>query len=61
MINYADIDKIVVSNKLPFSKQDFKCFLCYKDAEKIRPLCICHSQMTMYKRNFDENKHVYFL
>ena len=32
---------IVVSNKLPFGKQDyFKYFIGHKDAEKIRPLYI---------------------
>ena len=60
LVNYTDINKIVVSNKLPFSKQDFKYFIGYKVSEKIRPLCICHSQMIIYKINFDENKHVYF-
>ena len=39
-INDIDIDKIVVSNKLPFVKQDFKYFISYKGSEKIRPLCI---------------------
>ena len=28
------INKIVVSNKLPFGKQDFKYFIGYKDDEK---------------------------
>ena len=27
-----DINKIVVSNKLPFGKQDFKCYTGYKDS-----------------------------
>ena len=39
-ISNIDINKIVVSNKLPFGKQDFKYFICYKGSEKIRPLCI---------------------
>ena len=29
--NGIDINKMVVSNKLPFGKQDFKCFIGYKD------------------------------
>ena len=33
-INYIDINKIVVSNKLPFSKQDFIYFIGYKDHKK---------------------------
>ena len=35
LINDIDIDKIVVSDKLPFGKQDFKYFIGYKDAKKI--------------------------
>ena len=31
-INDINIDKIVVSDKLPFGKQDFKYFIGYKDA-----------------------------
>ena len=32
--NNIDINKIVVSNKLPFGKPDFKYFIGYKDSEK---------------------------
>ena len=36
------MNKIVASNKFPFGKQDFKCFIGYKDKKKldlyIRPL-----------------------
>ena len=32
LINDINIDKIVVSDKLPFGKQDFKYFIGYKDA-----------------------------
>ena len=41
-------------------KKDFKYFIGYKDSEKIRPLCIFCPQMIVYKRNFVENKHIYF-
>ena len=34
-----DINKIVESNKVSFSKKGFKYFIGYKDAKKIRPLC----------------------
>ena len=41
-INNIDMNKIVASNKFPFDKQDFKCFIGYKDKKKldlyIRPL-----------------------
>ena len=34
-INYADVNKIVVSNSLPFGEKDFEYFIGYKDAKKI--------------------------
>ena len=60
-INDIDINKVFVSNKLLFDKQDFKYFIGYKDSEKIKPLCIFCLQMIIYKRNFDENRGIYFL
>ena len=32
-----DINKIVVSNKISFGKKDFKYFIGYKDAKKVKP------------------------
>ena len=43
-INNIVINEIVVSNKLPFGKQDSKYLIGYKDAEKIRPFCIFHKK-----------------
>ena len=60
-INDIDINKIVVSNNLPFDKQDIRNFAGYKDSEKLRPLCIFHLQMILYKINFDANRGIYFL
>ena len=63
-LNDIDINNIVVPNKLLFGKQDFEYFVGYKDSEKIVPLCIFHPQMVIlviYKRNFDENRWIYFL
>ena len=34
-INDMEINKIVVSNKIPFGKQDFKYFIGYKDDKKL--------------------------
>ena len=34
LINNIDINKAVVSNKVPFSKKDFKHFLGYKNVKK---------------------------
>ena len=60
-VNKIDINKILGSNKLHFCKQDFDCFIGYKDTEKIRTLCILRSKMSAYKRDFDETKCMYFL
>ena len=57
MINDIDINEIVLSNKLPFDKQDF---IGSKDFEKIRPSCIFHPQMIMYKINSNENRRINF-
>ena len=40
LINDININKIVVSNKFSFGKQDFKYFMGCKNSKKIRPLCI---------------------
>ena len=47
--NNIDINEIVVSNKFPFDKQDFKYFIGYKDNKEIRPLCIFFPEMSIYK------------
>ena len=39
----------MISNKIPFSKQEFKYFIGYKDAEKIKQEC---PRMSMYKTDF---------
>ena len=31
----VDIDKVILSNKVPFDKKGFKYFIDYKDAKKI--------------------------
>ena len=61
MINNIDINKIVVSFKFLFGKQDFKYFISYKDSEKIGHLCIFCPLMVTCKRNFDQNRRIYFL
>ena len=55
LIKDIHINKLVVSNNLPFGKQDSK------DSGKISPLRIFHWQIIICKRNFDENKYIYFL
>ena len=50
-----NIDRIVVSNKVPFGKNGFKYFIGYEDdSGKIMPLCIMLQKMSAFIRNFDE-------
>ena len=59
-ITNIDINKIVVSNKVPLGKKDFKYFIGYKDA-KIRPLCTFLLKMSAYNSDFGEIKYMSFL
>ena len=61
LINNKDINKIVVSKKVPFGEEDSKYFIGYKDNEEIRPLCIFFPEMSIYKRCSDKTKCMYFL
>ena len=56
-----DINKIVVSNKVSFGKKGFKYINGYKDAKKIKPLCIFLPKMSAYRKDFNETKYIYFL
>ena len=60
-INNIDINKIVVSNKLPFDKQGFEYFIGYKDNKEIRPLCIFFPGMSIYKTYSNKTKCMYFM
>ena len=42
-------------------KKVFQYFTGYKDAKKIRPLCIFFLRMCVYRRDFDETKYMSFL
>ena len=61
MINNLDINEIVVSNIFPFSKQDFKNFIGYKDNKEIRPLYKIFPEMSTYKRCCGKTKCINFL
>ena len=54
------INKILVSNEVSFGKKGFKYFISYKDAKKIRPVCIFLIKVSAYRRYFDETKYVSF-
>ena len=61
MISDIGIEKVVISNKLPFGKQDFKYFTGSKYAQKFRPLYIFRPKMRIYKTGLDKTKCIYFL
>ena len=60
-VNDIDTNKIVVYNKIPFDKQDFKYFIAYEDNKEIRPLCIVFPEMSICKRYSDKIKCMYFM
>ena len=60
-INDIDINKIVISNKFLFGKQDFNYFIGHKDNKEIRLLCIFFREMSIYKRYSDKTKNMYFM
>ena len=67
LINDKDINEIVVSNKFPSGKQDFKYFTVYKNKENkennkgIRPSWIYFLEMNVCKRYSDKTKWMYFM
>ena len=61
LINDIDFNKIVVSNKIFFGKQDFKYFIDYKDAPKIKLLYVFLTITTIHKKGLDTTKFMYFL
>ena len=48
-MNNIDINRIVVSNKFPFGKQDLKYFISCKQNKEIRSLRIFFPQMNIHK------------
>ena len=57
-INDIDVNEAVVSNKLPFSKQNIS--LVTKRIKIFKSLCIYFPKRCTY-RSFDKNKCIYFL
>ena len=55
------LNKIAVSNKLPFGENDFIYFNGYKDDKKNRPLYIFFPIVSAYKINFDGTECIYFM
>ena len=61
LINLIDINDIVVSNKFPCGKQDFKYFIGYQENKEIRPLFILFPQMSIYIKDSGKTKCMYFM
>ena len=60
-ISNKDINKITVSNKLPFCKQDFIYFIGYRYDKKVWPWCIFFQKTSSYRTDFDETwMHVFY-
>ena len=60
-IKNIDINKTVVSNKVSFDKKKFRYFIGYKNAKKIKPLCIFLPKMNAFRKDFNEAKYMSFL
>ena len=52
---------MIVSNKVPFCKQDFKYFIGFKDPKQIKNLCICRPEISIYRRDINKTKGLYSL
>ena len=60
--NDVNINRIVVSNMVPFGKKGFKYFSGYESGdEKAMPLCIMLPKTSACRRDFDETKYMSFL
>ena len=60
-MNVINVNKIILSDKISFVKKDFKYFIGYKVAQKIRPVCIFLPKMNAYRKYFDKTKCMSFL
>ena len=49
-----------MSNKISPGKNNFKYFVDYKDAKKVRPCCIFLPKMSAYRGDSDKTKCIYF-
>ena len=59
-INDLDTDEIVISNEFPYTKKTFKCFIGYKNDERVMSLCVLPPEMSGYVRHFDNDKTIFF-
>ena len=52
-LELVDINKIVISDKFKYSDDGFKCFICYKEDDIVKPLCIILPQISGYIKYFE--------
>ena len=59
----ADIEKVLVSNKVSFGEKNYKYFIgCLYDDHKVKPLHIMLPETTAYIKIYDgQTKWMYFL
>ena len=56
LIHDVDINKTIVSSKVPLGKKGFKYFIEYEDNEKVVPFCTILPKMIGYRKNVDETR-----
>ena len=59
-IQDIDINKILVSKKVPYGKESIKYYIEYDDDDVIRSLCIKLPQMIGYVKYFRDSKTMHF-
>ena len=52
-LELVNVDQIVTSDKFKHSDDGFKYFICYKEGEIVKPLCIILPQMSWYIKYFE--------
>ena len=58
----VNIDRIEVSNKVPFGKKGFQYFIgCKDDHEKVISLCIMLPKTIAYRKIFDKTEYTSYL
>ena len=55
LVGIESVNKVIVSNKIPFYKKGFKYFVGYKDDRKVKSLCVMLPKMSAYQGDFDES------
>ena len=56
----ANINKIITSEKFPWTKKISKYFVTYQNNEIFTPLCVFSPKMSWYLKNFNDAKAMSF-